>query len=81
MSERTTKCCIALFALLLVSLCIAGCTTQQSPNGTAATVTSASNATAQELLVATTTSLYDTGLLDYLAPIYEKQYNTHLKCR
>lgn len=81
MSERTTKCCIALFALLLVSLCIAGCTTQQSANGTAANVTSASNASApmQELLVATTTSLYDTGLLDYLAPIYEKQYNTHLK--
>lgn len=81
MSERTTKCCIALFALLLVSLCIAGCTTQQSAHGTAANVTSASNASApmQELLVATTTSLYDTGLLDYLAPIYEKQYNTHLK--
>ena len=79
MSERTTTCCIALVALLLISLCIAGCTTQQSANGTAAHVTSASTAPAQELLVATTTSLYDTGLLDYLAPLYEKQYNTHLK--
>jgi tungstate transport system substrate-binding protein len=81
MSERTTTCCIALVVLLLASLCIAGCTTQQAANGTAANVTTASNASspAQELLVATTTSLYDTGLLDYLAPIYEKQYNTHLK--
>ncbi|WP_440949921.1 extracellular solute-binding protein [Methanosphaerula subterraneus] len=81
MSERTTTCCIALVVLLLASLCIAGCTTQQAANGTAANVTTSSNASspAQELLVATTTSLYDTGLLDYLAPIYEKQYNTHLK--
>ena len=81
MSERTTTCCIALVVLLLASLCIAGCTTQQAANGTAANVTTASHAStpAQELLVATTTSLYDTGLLEYLAPIYEKQYNTHLK--
>ncbi|WP_052292271.1 tungstate ABC transporter substrate-binding protein WtpA [Methanosphaerula palustris] len=83
MSERTITCCIALVVLLLISLCISGCMTTQQPsaNGTAANVTSASNASTpvKELLVATTTSLYDTGLLDYLAPIYEKQYNTHLK--
>ncbi len=30
--------------------------------------------TPQTLLVATTTSLYDTGLLDYLQPMFEKQY-------
>ena len=35
--------------------------------------------TPQTLLVATTTSLYDTGLLDYLQPMFEKQYGTKLK--
>jgi len=33
----------------------------------------------QTLLVATTTSLYDTGLLDYLQPMFENQTNTKLK--
>lgn len=80
MSERTTTCCIALFALLLASLCIAGCTTQPAGNNTSATIAASnSSAPVQDLLVATTTSLYDTGLLDYLAPIYEQQYHTHLK--
>ncbi len=32
-----------------------------------------------ELLLATTTSLYDTGLLDYLKPFFEQQYNVSLK--
>jgi tungstate transport system substrate-binding protein len=31
------------------------------------------------LLIATTTSLYDTGLLDYLQPMFEKKYNVKLK--
>jgi tungstate transport system substrate-binding protein len=30
------------------------------------------------LRVATTTSLYDTGLWEYLQPMFEKQYNVHL---
>ncbi|MCU0629904.1 MAG: substrate-binding domain-containing protein, partial [Methanoregulaceae archaeon] len=33
----------------------------------------------QTLLIATTTSLYDTGLLDYLQPMFEQQYGTKLK--
>jgi tungstate transport system substrate-binding protein len=33
----------------------------------------------QTLLVATTTSLYDTGLLDYLQPMFEKQTGDKLK--
>jgi len=35
--------------------------------------------TPQTLLVATTTSLYDTGLLDYLQPLFEQQYGSKLK--
>jgi len=31
------------------------------------------------LVIATTTSLYDTGLLNYLEPIFEKKYNVDLK--
>jgi len=34
--------------------------------------------TSQRLRVATTTSLYDTGLWNYLEPMFEKQYNVEL---
>ena len=34
--------------------------------------------TSTRLRVATTTSLYDTGLWDYLEPMFEEQYNTEL---
>jgi len=32
----------------------------------------------QTLILSTTTSLYDTGLLDYLKPVFEEQYNAEL---
>lgn len=35
--------------------------------------------TKQTLMLATTTSLYDTGLLDELKPIFEEQYNADLR--
>ena len=38
----------------------------------------ASGASQQKLVIATTTSLYDTGLLDYLQPKFESQYNVKL---
>jgi len=66
----------ALFALLL----LAGCTstpTAASENATAAPTASAAGSN-QSLVIATTTSLYDTGLLSYLQPKFEKQYNTKL---
>jgi len=59
----------ALFALLL----LAGCTstpTAASENATAAPTASAAGSN-QSLVIATTTSLYDTGLLSYLQPKFE----------
>jgi len=79
-----------VIAVLFVSSLFAGCTssTTTTPAATtavpAATTTSAAAPAATEstgntLLIATTTSLYDTGLLDYLQPLFEKQYNVTLK--
>ncbi|MFA4875817.1 MAG: substrate-binding domain-containing protein [Methanoregula sp.] len=77
-----------MIAILFVAACFAGCTSQ-APSTTpvatpaAAAATTAAPASTQAaqptLVIATTTSLYDTGLLDYLQPMFEKQYNTKLK--
>ncbi|AGB01733.1 substrate-binding domain-containing protein [Methanoregula formicica] len=81
-----------IIAVLFVSALIAGCTS--TPSKTAAAPTTAAPAAAttaapaapvttesgkETLVIATTTSLYDTGLLDYLQPMFEKQYNVKLK--
>lgn len=65
------------FVLLLLTACFAGCTSQTS--ATATPSAAATPATVDTLVIATTTSLYDTGLLDYLQPIFEKKYNVKLK--
>ncbi|MFA4825607.1 MAG: substrate-binding domain-containing protein [Methanoregula sp.] len=68
----------AVCVLLLLATCFAGCTSQTP--ATPATPTAVATAAApQTLLIATTTSLYDTKLLDYLQPIFEKKYNVQLK--
>ena len=77
-----------VIAVLFVTSLFAGCTssTTTTPTATtaapAATTAPAAAATAsaeKTLVIATTTSLYDTGLLDYLQPIFEKQYGVTLK--
>jgi len=72
-----------LFLLLLVGgVFIAGCTTTQPSKPTTTVVTTPLNAVAGDkpkLLVATTTSLYDTGLLNYLEPKFESLYNVDLQ--
>lgn len=71
-----------VFILLLLAVSFAGCTgTQaQAPATTAATQAPATTAVAEKekLLLATTTSLYDTGLLNYLEPKFESKYNVDL---
>lgn len=54
-----------MVALILICGCT-GTTTDQPP------------AEKQQLRIATTTSLYDTKLLDHLTPIFEKQYNAEV---
>ena len=73
----------AVFVLLLLATCFAGCTSQTPTTPVTTTVTTptvvTTTAAPQTLLIATTTSLYDTKLLDYLQPIFEKKYNVQLK--
>ncbi|PKL69922.1 MAG: tungsten ABC transporter substrate-binding protein [Methanomicrobiales archaeon HGW-Methanomicrobiales-1] len=69
----------AVFVLLFLVTCFAGCTSQTTPAPAATPTVVATTAAPQTLLIATTTSLYDTGLLDYLQPIFEKKYNVQLK--
>ena len=75
---------VLLLALFIATgAFIAGCTSQQTttPATTTPVATTAAPTTAapSTLVIATTTSLYDTGLLNYLEPIFEKKYNVDLK--
>jgi tungstate transport system substrate-binding protein len=78
---------ILLIILLVGGVFTAGCTTTQ-PGQPTTTVVTTPLATTQptvvagekiKLLVATTTSLYDTGLLNYLEPKFESLYNVDLQ--
>ena len=62
-------------AVLFIAVLFAGCT-GSSPQGN--TTPAATEVPQQKLLIATTTSLYDTGLLAYLQPKFESQYNVKL---
>jgi tungstate transport system substrate-binding protein len=62
---------ILLILLLIGGVFIAGCTTTQPSQNT--------TAEKPKLLIATTTSLYDTGLLNYLEQKYEAQNNVDLQ--
>jgi tungstate transport system substrate-binding protein len=65
----------------MITVLFAGCTnsTTTTPASTATVTPVATAAGKETLVIATTTSLYDTGLLDYLQPLFEKQYNVQLK--
>ena len=72
---------ILLIVLLVGGVFIAGCTTTQPSPTTTTVVTTPPTTVAGEktkLLIATTTSLYDTGLLNYLEPKFESMYNVDL---
>jgi tungstate transport system substrate-binding protein len=84
MTKRVHVGLIAIvIAVLFVTTLLAGCTSS-SPSKSPATTAAATAAPAatespqQKLVIATTTSLYDTGLLDYLQPKFESQYNVKL---
>jgi tungstate transport system substrate-binding protein len=69
---------LVVIGVLLSAIVLAGCTTPTTPPAGTATPTATAPAAKEKLLLATTTSLYDTGLLDYLKPMFEKQYNVEL---
>jgi tungstate transport system substrate-binding protein len=69
-----------LFVMLFLAACFAGCTSQApATTPTAVPTAAATTAAPQTLVIATTTSLYDTGLLDYLQPKFEAMYPVKLK--
>jgi tungstate transport system substrate-binding protein len=70
-----------MFVMLFLAACFAGCASQAPPAATptAAPAAAATTAEPQTLVIATTTSLYDTKLLDYLQPKFESKYNVKLK--
>ncbi|MGA7075517.1 MAG: substrate-binding domain-containing protein [Halobacteriota archaeon] len=59
------KMLIACILVTTMAVAASGCTTSTT-------------STKEQLTLATTTSLYDTGLLDYLKPYFEEQYNATL---
>jgi tungstate transport system substrate-binding protein len=67
---------VLLIFLLIGVVFIAGCTTTQP---TTTVVTTPVAGEKPKLLIATTTSLYDTGLLNYLEQKYESQNNVDLQ--
>ncbi|RPI38452.1 MAG: tungsten ABC transporter substrate-binding protein [Methanoregulaceae archaeon] len=74
-----------VFVMLFLAACFAGCTSQTpaaTPAATPSAVPTAAATPAAEpmtLVIATTSSLYDTKLLDYLQPKFESKYNVKLK--
>lgn len=68
---------ILMIFLIFGVVFIAGCTTTQTGNTTIPATTAVIEK--PKLLIATTTSLYDTGLLNYLETKYESQNNVDLQ--
>ena len=83
MNTRTVQILgIALLVLLTGALLVAGCadtTPSATPTPTPIPSPTATPEMQQELHIATTTSLYDTGLLDHLQTIFEDQHDVALK--
>ena len=74
---------LAVVAILAIAATVTftGCLTEEGPEATP-TPTAMPTATPTEpqaLILSTTTSLYDTGLLDHLKPIFDEQYNADLR--
>lgn len=75
LTTRNVSFLIILCALVLGGEFFAGCTTTTPSQATPAPTQTVEK---QKVLLATTTSLYDTGLLDYLEPIFEEKYNVDM---
>jgi tungstate transport system substrate-binding protein len=67
---------LSVMMVVVAGIAFSGCTTPAPP---AATPTPTSTPAQEDLLIATTTSLYDTGLLDYLAGIFGPVNNANLR--
>lgn len=73
MSKKSTKAmAIVIIIGLVLSFGLVGCNNSSS-------TTTETKAKPTNLILATTTSTADTGLLDYLLPMFQKKYNVKVK--
>ncbi len=74
-------CLTALVCAVVPALLVAGCgsSTRTATAVPSATGTKAAGPTNHELILATTTSTQDSGLLDVLIPLYQRQTGDHVK--
>jgi tungstate transport system substrate-binding protein len=83
MNARTVQILgITVLVLLVGALMVAGCadtTPPATPTPTSSPAPTVTPEVQQELHIATTTSLYDTGLLDHLQAIFEEEHDVALK--
>jgi len=75
MERRTIVALLAILAIA-ATLTFTGCITQKGPE---ASPMPTELPPKQVLMLSTTTSLYDTGLLDYLKPVFDEKYNADLR--
>lgn len=70
---------------IATTVMLAGCINEDTPVSTPTPTAPVSTpqptptAPEQPLILSTTTSLYDTGLLDYLKPVFDEKYNADLR--
>jgi tungstate transport system substrate-binding protein len=78
MKKMERKTVVALLAILAIAATVTftGCITDEGPE---ASPTPTELPPKQALMLSTTTSLYDTGLLDYMKPIFDEKYNAELR--
>lgn len=74
--ERKTVVALLAILALAATVTFTGCITEEGPE---ASPTPTPQLPKQVLMLSTTTSLYDTGLLDYLKPVFDEKYNAELR--
>jgi tungstate transport system substrate-binding protein len=75
MERRKIVALIVIVAIATMAM-LAGCINEETPMSSP---TPAELPPKQALILSTTTSLYDTGLLDYLKPVFDEKYNADLR--
>ena len=75
MERRKILALIAIVTIATTAM-LAGCINEETPE---ASPMPTEMPPKQALILSTTTSLYDTGLLDYLKPVFDEKYNADLR--
>ncbi|MDG6258015.1 MAG: substrate-binding domain-containing protein [Methanomicrobiaceae archaeon] len=79
MSDGINILRLSLAAILVLGICLAGCTGTENQDGQTTPNETAAPPSGEQLRIATTTSLYDTGLLDRIEDTYEAQTGVDLQ--